>query len=229
MVIVRENTEGLFSARKAQHGPSPDLACDDLRVTRQGSERLFHAAFRLARSRHRRITLVDKANVFPSMVFFRSVFDAVAREYPDITVEGIYMDAVALYLMQHPQSFDVLVTKNIFGDILSDLAAGLAGGIGMASAVEAGLHAMWPLIGGAAGNIFSGALVDSTYRRGRWTDSRRFPAMPGFPLAALGLLMSLRMSAAAAEVAWLPAATFGADMTLPHPGHSAWTSDEETA
>jgi 3-isopropylmalate dehydrogenase len=72
------------------------------------------------------------------MVFFRSVFDEVAREFPDIQTERVYVDAAALYLVRRPHTFDVLVTENMFGDILSDLAAGLVGGMGMAPSADVG-------------------------------------------------------------------------------------------
>src|SRR5204863_44627 len=96
------------------------------------------AAFRVAQQRRKQIELVDKANVLPSMVFFRSVFDAVAREFPDVKASHVYVDACALYLVQRPHTFDVLVTENMFGDILSDLAAGLVGGMGMAPSGDIG-------------------------------------------------------------------------------------------
>ena len=137
-VIVRENTEGLFASRKAQPSAGATTVEDVLRITRHASERIFRAAFRLAQERRRRVTLVDKANVLPSMVFFRSVFDEVAREFPDVHTEKIYVDAAALYLVQRPQSFDVIVTENMFGDILSDLAAGLVGGMGLAPSADIG-------------------------------------------------------------------------------------------
>lgn len=137
-VIVRENTEGLFSSRHARPVMNADKVEDTLRITRRGAERVIRAAFREAEKRRRKITLVDKANVLPSMVFFRSVFDEVAREFPDIETERIYVDAAALYLVQRPQSFDVLVTENMFGDILSDLAAGLVGGMGLAPSADIG-------------------------------------------------------------------------------------------
>ena len=138
LLIVRENCEGLFSTRLAEQPADRSEARDQLRVTRRGSERLFRAAFQQARLRRRKITLVDKANVLPSMVFFREVFDAVAREFPDVQTERAYVDAVSLYLVQRPQSFDVMVTENMFGDILSDLAAGLVGGMGMAPSADIG-------------------------------------------------------------------------------------------
>jgi 3-isopropylmalate dehydrogenase len=137
-VIVRENCEGLFSARLSQSDPGSGEVRDILRITRAGAERICRAAFDLAQSRRRKCTLVDKANVLPSMVFFRSVFDSVAREYPQVEASHCYVDAMALYLVQKPNAFDVLVTENIFGDILSDLAAGLVGGMGMAPSADIG-------------------------------------------------------------------------------------------
>jgi 3-isopropylmalate dehydrogenase len=138
LVLVRENTEGLFSARGGARDPDRNEVQDVMRITRQGSERIFRSAFQLARQRRRKVTLVDKANVLPSMVFFRSVFDAVAREFPDVATERVYVDAACLYLLRRPQSFDVIVTENMFGDILSDLAAGLVGGMGMAPSADIG-------------------------------------------------------------------------------------------
>ena len=137
-VIFRENCEGLFSSRLAPRDPAADEARDTLRITRRGAERICQAAFREAHKRHRKVTLVDKANVLPSMVFFREVFDSVARHYPDVETERVYVDAMALYLVQRPHTFDVIVTENMFGDILSDLAAGLIGGMGMAPSADIG-------------------------------------------------------------------------------------------
>jgi 3-isopropylmalate dehydrogenase len=137
-VIVRESTEGLFSARKGSSSLSDPEARDVMRISRHTSERLFRAAFRLAATRRNHVTLVDKANVLPSMAYFRGIFDEVAREFPDIGTERIYVDAAALYLIERPQSFDVIVTENMFGDILSDLAAALVGGMGMAPSADIG-------------------------------------------------------------------------------------------
>ena len=137
-VFVREQTEGLFSSRRQQRSADADEVRDVLRISRTSSERLFRAAFQLARRRRKHITLVDKANVLPSMVFFREVFDEVARDFADVTTDRLYVDATALYLVQRPETFDVLVTENMFGDILSDLAAGLVGGMGMAPSADIG-------------------------------------------------------------------------------------------
>lgn len=137
-VIVRENCEGLFSSRGSQFDSRAEQATDVLRITRHGAERICRSAFELARQRRKHVTLVDKANVLPSMVYLRSVFDDVASEYPDVKTDRVYIDAMALYLVQRPQSFDVIVTENMFGDILSDLAAGLVGGMGMAPSADIG-------------------------------------------------------------------------------------------
>lgn len=137
-VLVRESTEGLFSTRLRPRVMGADEARDEMLVTRAGSERLFRFSFELARHRRNKLTLVDKANVLPSMAFFREVFDEIAKEYPQVETERVYVDAMALYLVQRPQSFDVIVTENMFGDILSDLAAATVGGMGMAPSADIG-------------------------------------------------------------------------------------------
>ena len=138
LVIVRESTEGLFAGRLDPLQDNSDERSDLMRISRKASERVFRAAFRQAMKRKRKVTLVDKANVLPSMVFFRSVFDEVAEEFPGVETERLYVDAAALYLVQRPDSFDVLVTENMFGDILSDLGAALVGGMGMAPSGDIG-------------------------------------------------------------------------------------------
>lgn len=137
-VIIRENCEGLFVDRLRPREPGRDYETDTLRITRRGAQRICRAAFRLARKRRRHVTLVDKANVLPSMAYFRRVFDEVATEFPDVATDRVYVDAMALFLLQRPHTFDVIVTENMFGDILSDLAAGLVGGMGMAPSADLG-------------------------------------------------------------------------------------------
>ncbi len=137
-VLVRESTEGLFSTRLRPRVAGADEVRDEMLVTRKGSERLFRFSFELARTRRKKLTLIDKANVLPAMAFFREIFDEVAKEYPDVETERLYVDAMALYLVQRPQSFDVMVTENMFGDILSDLAAATVGGMGMAPSADIG-------------------------------------------------------------------------------------------
>ncbi len=137
-VIVRESCEGLFSERLTPRPPGRDFETDTMRITRRGAERICRAAFRLAQQRRRHCTLVDKANVLPSMAYLRKVFDEVAAEFPDVKTDRVYVDAMALFLVQRPDTFDVMVTENMFGDILSDLAAGLVGGMGMAPSADLG-------------------------------------------------------------------------------------------
>lgn len=154
LVVVRENTEGLFYGRKQTHDRAANEVIDPLRISRRGAERICRAAFELARTRRRKVSLIDKANVLPSMVFFRAVFREVAAAYPDVTAECLYIDATALYLVQRPESFDVLVTENMFGDILSDLTAGIVGGMGMAPSGDIGeKHAVFQPSHGSAPDI----------------------------------------------------------------------------
>jgi 3-isopropylmalate dehydrogenase len=138
ILIVRESTEGLFSARGSRRDASGAEARDVMRITRRGAERVFRAAFVEAGKRRGHVTLVDKANVLPSMVFFRSVFNEVAAEFPGVGTDRMYVDAAALHLVRSPERFDVLVTENMFGDILSDLGAALIGGMGMAPSADIG-------------------------------------------------------------------------------------------
>lgn len=153
-VIVRENTEGMFWSRKGSLQADDEQMIDGLRVSRRGSERLFRAAFREAERRRKKLTLIDKSNVLPSLAFFRRIFNEIAEEFPHIEAERIYVDASALYLVRRPESFDVIVTENLFGDILSDLAAGLVGGMGMAPSGDIGdAHAVFQPSHGSAPDI----------------------------------------------------------------------------
>jgi 3-isopropylmalate dehydrogenase len=137
-VIIRENCEGLFSERRTPRPSGRDYETDTLTITRRGAERVCREAFKLALKRRKHCTLVDKANVLPSMAFFRKIFDEIALEFPTVTTDRVYVDAMAFFLVQRPESFDVIVTENMFGDILSDLAAGIIGGMGMAPSADVG-------------------------------------------------------------------------------------------
>lgn len=146
LVILRESTEGLFYSA-AVHGRSEVIGDeevrDTLRISRTITEKLHRFGFKLAQKRKSRgkpgrLTCVDKANVFTSMAFFRRIFDEIATDFPDIERGYNYVDAQALDLIRRPWDFDVMVTENMFGDILSDLAGGLVGGMGMASCAEIG-------------------------------------------------------------------------------------------
>jgi 3-isopropylmalate dehydrogenase len=138
LMLVRESTEGLFSSRGQKVEPNAERVTDSMLVTRRGAERVIRAAFAQACKRRRHLTLVDKSNVLPSMAFFRGIFDELAPEYPDVNTAKVYVDAAALYLVQRPEMFDVIVTENMFGDILSDLSAATAGGMGMAPSADIG-------------------------------------------------------------------------------------------
>ena len=113
-------------------------------ITRKTSERLFDFSFRLAARRKARghanggLTCVDKANVFKAFAFFREIFDETAQRHPDVRADHLYIDACAARLVQRPWDCDVMVTENMFGDILSDLTAGLIGGMGMAPSADIG-------------------------------------------------------------------------------------------
>ncbi|MEM9474667.1 MAG: isocitrate/isopropylmalate family dehydrogenase [Pseudomonadota bacterium] len=146
LVILRESTEGLFYSA-AVHGRSEGdgehEVRDTMRITRATTEKLHRFGFELARKRKARghagqLTCVDKANVFRSMAFFRQIFDEVSAGYDDIATGYNYVDAQALDLVRRPWDFDVMVMENMFGDILSDLAGGLVGGMGMAACGEIG-------------------------------------------------------------------------------------------
>jgi 3-isopropylmalate dehydrogenase len=142
LAIIRESTEGFFAGRHTAD-VTPERARETSEITRAGSQRLFEFAFDLAARRKRAggpgiVTCVDKANIFRSFKFFREVFEEVAARYPDIEPRTMYVDAAAMQLVKQPWTFDVIVTENLFGDILSDLGAGLVGGLGMAPSADIG-------------------------------------------------------------------------------------------
>src|SRR5687767_13199025 len=155
LVVVRESTEGLFASRGKGVVEADREARDTMVITRRGSERVHEFSFRLAARRPKRsITCVDKANVFTSMAFFRRIFDEVAKRHPGVTARRHYIDATALDLVRKPWEFDVMVTENMFGDILSDLTAALVGGMGMAPSGDIGDdHALFQPCHGSAPDI----------------------------------------------------------------------------
>jgi 3-isopropylmalate dehydrogenase len=162
LVILRESTEGLFYSAAVHNRDTVannDEVQDILRITRKTTEKLHDFAFNLARKRRQRnlkghVTCVDKANVFRSMAFFRKIFEERAALNPDIEHGFNYVDAQALDFIRKPWDFDVLVTENMFGDILSDLAGGLVGGMGMAACGEIGdNHGLFQPAHGSAPDI----------------------------------------------------------------------------
>jgi 3-isopropylmalate dehydrogenase len=167
-VLVRESTEGLFASRTMTRKEGSEAVLDTMRITRRTSERLFDFAFRLARSRRKkgrpgRVTCVDKANVIPSLAFFRSIFLECASRHPDISADCAYVDAVGLRMVRAPWDFDVLVTENMFGDILSDVGAGLVGGMGMAPSADLGdRHGVFQPCHGTAPDIAGRGIANPT-------------------------------------------------------------------
>ena len=158
-VLIRESTEGLFHTQGCGE-VTQDEARETLLITRKTSEKLFRFAFDLTRGRKAagrgkgRLTCVDKANVFRAFAFFRALFDAQAARNPDVQADHAYVDATALWFVLRPWEFDVLVTENMFGDILSDLGAGLMGGLGVAPSADIGLdHAVFQPCHGSAPDI----------------------------------------------------------------------------
>jgi len=140
MVIVRENTEGLYVGQEER---LPDRAIAKRVITVRGSERIVRYAFDLARRQKRRkVTIVHKANILKETCgLFREIGLRVAAEYPDIATEEMLVDTAAMRLVTDPQKFDVLVTTNLFGDILSDEASALCGGLGLAPSGNIGEQA----------------------------------------------------------------------------------------
>lgn len=144
LVVVRENTEGMYADRNLFYGngeimPDPDTVLSFRLVTRKASERLAEMGLKLAESRRKQVTLVHKMNVLhKGCGLFVDSCRKMGEPYADIQIDDYHVDAFALHLVQRPQDFDVIVTTNMFGDILSDLAAGLIGGLGLAPGLNIG-------------------------------------------------------------------------------------------
>ncbi len=158
-VILREQTEGLYYSRGRGVMPDADTALDTMRLTRAGCERVFNYAFRLAGERRKRgrpgkVTCVDKAGVLKSYAFMRKVFAETSARHAGFEADTANIDATALNMLLKPWSFDVIVTENMFGDILSDLGAGLIGGMGFAPSGDIGdRHGMFQPCHGTAPDI----------------------------------------------------------------------------
>lgn len=144
MVVVRENTEGFYADRTMFLGngefmPTEDVALSIRKITRQGSRRIARQAFQLAQRRRKKVTVVHKANVLKVTdgLFLHEVM-AEAESWPDIELEELIIDAATAHLIRRPADFDVLVTTNMYGDILSDECAELSGGLGLGGSINAG-------------------------------------------------------------------------------------------
>ncbi|MBI3522886.1 MAG: isocitrate/isopropylmalate dehydrogenase family protein [Chloroflexi bacterium] len=142
ILVVRENTEDVYVNAGAITGTGKDeVARVEMSFTRPGIERVTRYAFERARARPRKkLTLVDKANAIPVQGLWRTILDEIGAGYPDVERDAMYVDAASMWFVQHPERFDVVLTTNLFGDILTDLGAALVGGLGT----------------GASGNIHPG-------------------------------------------------------------------------
>jgi 3-isopropylmalate dehydrogenase len=167
LVVIRESTEGLF-ASMGKGVVTDDEARETLVLTRKTSERLFDFSYRLAQRRKARgrkgtLTCVDKANVFKAFAFFRGIFDSIGARYADVETSRLYVDACSAMLVKRPWDFDVMVTENMFGDILSDLTAGFVGGMGMAPSADIGdRHAVFQPCHGTAPDIMGQGKANPT-------------------------------------------------------------------
>ena len=161
MIVVRENTEDLYTPARGRlrRADETEVAIDTRIITRKGSERVIRFAFDIARARPRgapedgvrRVTCVDKSNVMEGCRFFRETFDRVAADYPEIEREYAYVDAFAQWLIRNPEHYNVAVATNMMGDIVTDLAAVLQGGMGFASGGNIGTeHGMFEPVHGSA-------------------------------------------------------------------------------
>jgi 3-isopropylmalate dehydrogenase len=186
VVIVRENTEGFYADRNMFLGsgefmPSPDMALAVRKITRPGCLRIVRAGFKLARNRRRKLTAVHKANVLRvSDGLFLECARIVAEEFSEVTYEEKIIDAMAALLIRDASQFDVIVTTNMFGDILSDEASEISGSLGLAASLTAGTHhAMAQAQHGSAPDIAGkgianpSSLISSTGMLLAWIGERR--------------------------------------------------------
>jgi len=160
LVVVRENTEGFYADRNVESGNSeilvtPDVAISLRRITRECCERIASSAFQLAMQRRKHLTLVHKHNVLKiTDGIFLDACHRVAVEFPDVKVDDVIVDAMMAHVVRAPDRFDVIVTTNMFGDILSDLTAELSGSLGLGGSLNAGLYnAMGQAAHGSAPDI----------------------------------------------------------------------------
>ena len=160
LIVVRENTEGFYADRNMAAGNgevlvTPDVGIALRRITRECCERIARSAFELAMQRHKHVTLVHKHNVLKiTDGIFLDACHRVAKDFPDVQVDDFIVDAMMAHVVRAPARFDVIVTTNMFGDILSDLTAELSGSLGMGGSLNAGVHhAMGQAAHGSAPDI----------------------------------------------------------------------------
>ena len=163
LVIARENTEDVYI--RAEYALNNDTTIALRVITRRASERIARVALGMARTRRKKVTIVHKANVLTTSdgLFKNVVREVAARDYPDVAVNDMYIDSAVMDLVRRPQDFDVIVTTNLYGDILSDLAAYITGSIGLAPSANVGeSKALFEPIHGAAFDIAGKGIANPT-------------------------------------------------------------------
>ena len=139
-VCIRELTGGMYFGRPQGRSEDGNTAYDTCVYTREEIERILHLAYKFAGQRRKKVTVVDKANVIATSRLWRQIAQEIAPQYPDIETEYMFVDNAAMRIIQWPKSFDVLVTENLFGDILTDEASVISGSLGMLPSASIGLH-----------------------------------------------------------------------------------------
>ena len=167
MIFVRENSEGEYSGQGAwlYPGTPQEVVIQDGVFSRKGCERVIRYAYELARREHKTLTSVSKANALNySMVFWDQIFAQVGAEYPDVETHALLVDAASMFMVKDPKRFQVVVTSNLFGDILTDLGAAIAGGMGLAAGAnlnpERRFPSMFEPIHGSAPDIAGKGLAN---------------------------------------------------------------------
>ncbi len=161
LLVVRELLGGIYFGDPRGFSPTHDEAFNTMRYSAEEIARIARIAFDLSRSRRRKVTSVDKANVLETSQLWRKKVSEVHGDYPDVQLEHLYVDSCAMRLVTSPAKFDVLLTENLFGDILSDEAAGITGSLGMqASATIGGTVNLYEPVHGSAPDIAGGAVAN---------------------------------------------------------------------
>jgi tartrate dehydrogenase/decarboxylase/D-malate dehydrogenase len=147
MVFIRENSEGEYSGQGAWLYPdSPqEVVIQDSVFSRKGTERIIRYAYEMARQQHKSLTSISKGNALNySMVFWDQIFNEVGKEYPDVETHSLLVDAAAMFMVRNPSRFQIVVTSNLFGDILTDLGASISGGMGLAAGANLNPERKYP-------------------------------------------------------------------------------------
>src|SRR5699024_7715412 len=147
MIFIRENTEGEYydAGDRLFHGKPEEIVLQTGVFSRKGTERIIRYAFEVAKREKKLLTSISKANALNySMVFWDEIFEEISKEYPEVETTSYLVDAAALYLVTDPSQFEVVVTSNLFGDILTDLGAALAGGMGLAAGANINPEKKYP-------------------------------------------------------------------------------------